>query len=71
MTLSKLMAFSSTFKCVVCGIGIDPKSTSVIRQATVWLKGTSKTVVEVVAENHLYRHVVCTSPNDYKQLEIF
>jgi hypothetical protein len=65
------MAFSSTFKCVVCGIGIDPKSTSVIRQATVWLKGTSKTVVEVVAENHLYRHVVCTSPNDYKQLEIF
>ena len=31
----------------------------------------SKTVVEVVAENYLYRHTVCTSPNDYKQLEIF
>lgn len=65
------MAFSPTFSCVVCGNSVDPRSQTVIRQAIVWLKGTSKTVVEVVAENYQYRHAVCTTKKDFEQLEMF
>lgn len=59
------------FTCVVCGYGIDPKSQGVIRQAVVWLKGTSRTVHEVVNEDYRYRHIVCTTKNDLQQLEMF
>lgn len=65
------MGLSPTYTCTVCGLSIDPKSQGAIRQAVVWLKGTSKTVVGVVAESHLYRHAVCTSPSDLEQLELF
>lgn len=65
------MGLSPTFTCVVCGLGVDPKAQSVIRQAVVWLKGTSRTVVEVVAESHQYRHAVCANKKDMEQLELF
>lgn len=65
------MGLSPTYTCVVCGLSVDPKSQGVIRQAIVWLKGTSRTVVEVVAENYKYRHAVCTSKSDLEQLELF
>jgi hypothetical protein len=65
------MGLSPTYTCVVCGYSIDPKSQGAIRQAVVWLKGTSKTVVQVVAESHLYRHAVCTSKSELDQLELF
>lgn len=65
------MGMSPTYTCIVCGFGVDPKSQGVIRQAVVWLKGTSRTVVEVVAESHQYRHAVCTSKSDLEQLELF
>ena len=50
---------------------MDPKSQGVIRQAVVWLKGTSRTVVEVVAESYQYRHAVCTNKEQMEQLELF
>jgi hypothetical protein len=65
------MGLSPTYTCVICGYSVDPKSQGVIRQAVVWLKGTSRTVVEVVAESHQYRHAVCTTKQDLEQLELF
>lgn len=55
----------------MCGLSVDPKSQGVIRQAVVWLKGTSRTVVEIVAESHHYRHAVCTTKGQLEQLELF
>lgn len=65
------MGLPPLYKCVVCDYPIDPKSNTVIRQATVWLKGTSRTVHEVVSETYQYRHLVCTSKKDLEQLELF
>lgn len=65
------MPLPPLFTCVVCGLSVDPKSQGVIRQAVVWMKGTSRTVYEVVNEDYRYRHVVCTSKADLDQMELF
>lgn len=57
------------YTCVVCGYSVDPKSNGVVRKAIVWLKGSSRTVAEVVAEEYQYRHVVCMKKGDYLQTE--
>lgn len=60
------MSMPALYKCQICDQELDPKSPNSLRQAVVWLKGTSKTVVYVVEEDYRYRHAFCMKRADYE-----
>lgn len=47
------------YSCIVCNQPIDTGSSLTLRTATVWLKGSGKTVYEVIEERWIYRHEFC------------
>jgi hypothetical protein len=63
----------SHFKCVVCGLPVDPSNNNVERLGVVWLKSNGKTVNRVVEELHSYKHDFCNDKGmtDYVQDALF
>lgn len=63
----------SLFKCVVCGLPVDPSNNNVERLGVVWLKSNGKTVNRVVEELHSYKHDFCNDKGmtDYVQDALF
>jgi hypothetical protein len=47
------------FACDVCGYTLDPRHSSVMRLAEVWLVGRGKTVKAVQTEKYVYIHSSC------------
>ena len=66
--VSLAMAIPPLYKCQICDIEIDPKSPNSVRQAVVWLKGTSRTVAHIITEDYRYQHTFCMSKENYDQL---
>lgn len=61
------MPMPALYKCQICDQPLDPKSPNSLRQAVVWLKGTSKTVAHVVEEDFRYRHSFCMNKSEYEE----
>lgn len=61
------MAIAPIYKCQICDQELDPKSPNSLRQAVVWLKGSTKTVVHIVEEDYRYRHAFCMTKLDYEE----
>lgn len=55
---------SQIYKCFKCDLQVDPNSSNVMRQAVVWLKGTSKTVAELIREDYRYVHSFCLTKEE-------
>lgn len=58
------------YTCAVCNHHIDPKATTALRLAKVWLKGTGKTVASIEDEHYIYRHEFCR-PDASQQESLF
>ena len=54
-----VMKMPSLYYCEKCGHPLDRNANSVVRQATVWLKGKGKTVHSVITEDFRYIHEYC------------
>lgn len=65
------MSMPSLYVCEVCGHPLDRNSNSVIRQATVWLKGKSRTVHSVISEDFRYIHEFCQRPTKEYEPTLF
>ena len=55
------------YTCVACGHHIDPKGSTSLRLAKVWLKGTGKTVSSIEDESFVYRHEFCRLDNSQQE----
>lgn len=53
------MKMPSLYYCEKCGHPLNRDAHTVVRQATVWLKGKGKTVHSVITEDYRYIHEYC------------
>ena len=65
------MAIPSLYFCEVCGHPLDKNGNTVIRQATVWMKGKSRVVHSIISEDFRYIHEVCLSPSKNPEPTLF
>ena len=65
------MSLPPLHTCSVCGMEINPSSGNSLRIATVWLKGSGKTVQDIVEELYIYRHNFCSEKPNAQQDSLF
>ena len=65
------MSMPPLHTCFICNYSIDPKSAMSLRLATVWLKGSGKTVDTIETEMYRYRHNYCNLGENFQQDSLF
>ena len=53
------MSMPPLYSCEVCGHQIDPSAKTSLQLVTVWVRGSSKTVVATEDKHYRYRHEIC------------